>query len=862
MITKKYMQEEEMNILKENEWNVQATKDEDPKKLKEKTMLEFGKDPVPSYEAGDISFNDRDLVDVLFPHNDPVVFTIGLANFVVQKVLVDNGNSADIIFRNVIERIGLPLTDIKIINIPLLRFGGGTITAPKGAIDLPTSFGAVVLTYHLKVKFPTRNGSGQVKGNQKQPGGKWRMCTHFTNLNKACPRDPYPLPCIDQLVDSTARCALLSIDGCLSRIPSNLYGRRRSRQNFVIIEKSFYYYRVMPFGLKNGGAIYQRKLRPYFQSHAIIVLTNQPLKKVLTKPDALGRLVKWEIELGEYYIEFNLRPAVKSQVLADFLVEMSSQVMGKDFYEMEEDEGLPLLNLRTSNDDWKISVIKFLQGERLKDEARNQQMKIQSARFTLYEGKLMFNIHPRIAYNLADQDFNRVLTLHQDFKRNDLMKEGNRPYSITYRIAYALYHTHHSDLLLRKEYIEIPRIFKKFAKGLIDSDSFYEESKEEMKNLKEALQELKAIDISEESSAASQYYLSPEKYVARRELPTQVRELKHVCNNLPKLAIPQDEDELVVYTDANDYRWAAVLMKRTTTDFLTRDVASEANSIMLRLRHLRENLKELNKKFDEYKALDVAADSSTVCTRPSPDSSETATNESQRVQTSNVQVNPALLGNCRKWVASSVPFHQAAETKHGNITEFAENMLKKKRMPIWENKLPATEATRMKTCNMLYVVQWHNHVCPCCEKQEKPLFGTKIWVTKKKSETKPVAGSDDDNTGDGGILSPFNFQQFLGLAEKVGALEVLNQVECMVQTNNTNTTMSMMKVIHDPGLEMAPQNAQLVNGTMRFLLGIYAYNKALGRRIGSSMGSRIPHDGHSDMWLPRCNRGKLWFTPR
>ncbi|KAL0449298.1 UNVERIFIED_CONTAM: movement protein [Sesamum latifolium] len=83
----------------------------------------------------------------------------------------------------------------------------------------------------------------------------------------------------------------------------------------------------------------------------------------------------------------------------------------------------------------------------------------------LYAGKLMFDIHPRIAYNLADQDFSRVLTLHQDFKRKDLMKEGNRPYSITYRIiVYALSNTHHSDLFLRKEYIEIPRIFKEFAK--------------------------------------------------------------------------------------------------------------------------------------------------------------------------------------------------------------------------------------------------------------------------------------------------------------------------------------------------------------------------------------------------------------
>ncbi|KAL0404079.1 UNVERIFIED_CONTAM: hypothetical protein Sradi_2048700 [Sesamum radiatum] len=59
-------------------------------------------------------------------------------------------------------------------------------------------------------------------------------------------------------------------------------------------------------------------------------------------------------------------------------------------------------------------------------------------------------------------------------------------------------------------------------------------------------------------------------------------------------------------------------------------------------------------------------------------------------------------------------------------TEFAESMLEKKRMLIWENKLPATEAKRIKACNMLRVRQWHNHVCPCCEKQEKLLFGTKI----------------------------------------------------------------------------------------------------------------------------------------
>ncbi|KAL0284528.1 UNVERIFIED_CONTAM: hypothetical protein Sangu_2820800, partial [Sesamum angustifolium] len=45
----------------------------------------------------------------------------------------------------------------------------------------------------------------------------------------------------------------------------------------------------------------------------------------------------------------------------------------------------------------------------------------------------------------------------------------------------------------------------------------------------------------------------------------RVSEPKEVCHNLPKLAIPEDEDELVVYTEGNDYKRVAVLIKRTTT---------------------------------------------------------------------------------------------------------------------------------------------------------------------------------------------------------------------------------------------------------------------------------------------------------
>jgi hypothetical protein len=43
----------------------------------------------------------------------------------------------------------------------------------------------------------------------KKKNGKWRMCVDYTSLNKACPKVPFPLPRIDQIIDSTAGCELL-----------------------------------------------------------------------------------------------------------------------------------------------------------------------------------------------------------------------------------------------------------------------------------------------------------------------------------------------------------------------------------------------------------------------------------------------------------------------------------------------------------------------------------------------------------------------------------------------------------------------------------------------------------------------------
>ncbi|KAF8102784.1 hypothetical protein N665_0194s0001 [Sinapis alba] len=65
-----------------------------------------------------------------------------------------------------------------------------------------------------------------------------------------------------------------------------------------------------------------RKLRPYFQSHSIVVLTDLPLRTILQNANQSGRLSKWAIELNEYDITYKGRPTLKAQVLADFIIEI------------------------------------------------------------------------------------------------------------------------------------------------------------------------------------------------------------------------------------------------------------------------------------------------------------------------------------------------------------------------------------------------------------------------------------------------------------------------------------------------------------------------------------------------------------
>ncbi|KAJ8615907.1 hypothetical protein MRB53_035279 [Persea americana] len=395
-----------------------------------------------------IWFSDKDLEDVELPHNDALVLTLKLQNFLVQRALVDPGSSSEVLYYDCFKKLGLKDEDLQTARTPLVGFSSKPVY-PKGrvslrvqvggacrqvdflVVDVPSPYNvimgrtwlhsmeAVPSTRHQKLKFPLENRSGRtevitVRGDQhmarqcllavlpdeaepsqvnvaeldreaelgdvgrapaqksiedltkvnidpanpdrfflvgsqlpetektdlpdlleenkavfawtpyEMPGidpavichelkvdpnhkpelqkprrtgvpqteavveevqklleadaikevhypqwlantvvvkkktGKWRVYVDFTNLNKACRKDSFTLPKIDQLIDATAgydRMSFLDAYRGYHQIP--LYAADQEKTTFIT-PRGTYCYKVMPFGLKNAGATYQR----------------------------------------------------------------------------------------------------------------------------------------------------------------------------------------------------------------------------------------------------------------------------------------------------------------------------------------------------------------------------------------------------------------------------------------------------------------------------------------------------------------------------------------------------------------------------------------------------------------------------
>jgi hypothetical protein len=84
------------------------------------------------------------------------------------------------------------------------------------------------------------------------------MCINYTSLNKACPKDEYPLPCIYQIVDSMTSCELLLFLDAYSGYHQISLAIDDEEKTAFIMPFGNFCYTKMTFGLKNGGATYQK----------------------------------------------------------------------------------------------------------------------------------------------------------------------------------------------------------------------------------------------------------------------------------------------------------------------------------------------------------------------------------------------------------------------------------------------------------------------------------------------------------------------------------------------------------------------------------------------------------------------------
>ncbi|KAK1694005.1 hypothetical protein QYE76_010702 [Lolium multiflorum] len=175
----------------------------------------------------------------------------------------------------------------------------------------------------------------------------WRMCIDYTNLNKACPRDPFPLPRIDQadaafkelknmlvtapiLASPLEREPMLLYIAATNRVVSVVVVVEREEEGKTVQRPVYYLSEVLSSSKQNyphfqkmtyGVFMAATKLKHYFEEHPMKVVSEAPISDIMGNKDASGRIAKWAIQLSPYVPVYERRDAIKSQALADFLVD-------------------------------------------------------------------------------------------------------------------------------------------------------------------------------------------------------------------------------------------------------------------------------------------------------------------------------------------------------------------------------------------------------------------------------------------------------------------------------------------------------------------------------------------------------------
>ncbi|XP_013614472.1 PREDICTED: RNA-directed DNA polymerase homolog [Brassica oleracea var. oleracea] len=159
-----------------------------------------------------------------------------------------------------------------------------------------------------EVRYPKWLANPVVPVVIKKKNGKWRICVDFTDLNKACPKDSYPLPHIDRLVESTAGNELQTFMDAFSGYNQIMMHTDDREKTAFITDRGTYCYKVMPFGLKNARATYQRLVNRMFADklgNTMEFYIDDMLVKSLRAKDHLNHLQDCFKTLNEYGMKLN-----------------------------------------------------------------------------------------------------------------------------------------------------------------------------------------------------------------------------------------------------------------------------------------------------------------------------------------------------------------------------------------------------------------------------------------------------------------------------------------------------------------------------------------------------------------------------
>ncbi|XP_024043085.1 uncharacterized protein LOC112099830 [Citrus clementina] len=292
---------------------------------------------------------------VIYPHEDALVIKATVAGKGFQRILVYTGSSVDILFKSTLDEMGIVYLKLERTNTSLKGFRGGWLSPQellsRRLLVMPFSLKNAEATYQRLVNRifkPLIGHTMEVYVDDMIMKSK-NSTDHVRHL-----KETFDLLRKYRMKLNPEKCAFGISSGkflgFLWATSSVLVKKDEGKQHpmyytsKVLVDEEIRYPVLEKWAL--ALVTTARKLRPYFQAHPIVVMTDQTLRQMLLKSYASGRLVKWFVQLSEFNLTYRPRGAVQAQALANFVLdctEPSEEVHEEQPVEQEKPEGVWLI---------------------------------------------------------------------------------------------------------------------------------------------------------------------------------------------------------------------------------------------------------------------------------------------------------------------------------------------------------------------------------------------------------------------------------------------------------------------------------------------------------------------------------------